>query len=502
MAEKEMVIKIASDTSELKKGIKESNAQIKDFSDKTQRAFKGLSEQVTLFAKAWASFTALKNLTFDFAENVNKLALNAGLLGAKAGDIEALGNALKRYGGSTEDAVSAMKSLQSAQAQAKLGGGALVETAKRWGVFVSPYAKAEDALLSLGKQLSRFNTQQRVTIARQLGFNDSLISAFEDGGEELALMIKRQKELGVTTEKDIKLSKAFNFAWLDLQDVFGAIRRDIARLLLPITTKLFKAFGDFIGFLKKHKALVIGFFVLLSAVLTPVLIKMLAIAAPFIALGAIIAGIVLIFDDLYSYFTGVDSVTGRLVEKFPWLATLLEPLKPLVLGIMEIFERIVEFLEAPSWEGLISIIAKIGEVIAGSISKPFEFIQDILNWLAKKFPSLAGALQPLADIVGMIADGWKMIADLVGSLSFEGVKNAFSSVGDMIGGWFGGEPAPVTPMIPAQNSTIYNGGNTTNNSVAVTQNITASNPNQYAQGVQAGLDIKSINAQRQIVGAR
>ena len=345
-------------------------------------------------------------MTFDFAKQTNELADKAELVGAKAGDVEMLGNALSRFGGNADDAVGAMKSLNNAMVQLRTGGGAFVEVAQKFGIWVKPTKDGNEALLQVGKQLSKLSLKNRIAAAQQLGLSDSLVRAFADGGEELTRLLERQKELGAVTEADVAASKRFNGAWLDLQDTFGAVRRDMARLLLPIATKIIDAITGFVDYLRKHKILVVAFFTALAIAMVPVLksltlmaIKTLILAAPFIKLTAIITAIVLIFEDLYYYFKGWDSATGDLVKKFPFLAKLLEPVRPIVMGIVNAFDKILEFFKNPSWASFSNILKEIGSIIANGIAAPFKFLSQLLDSLIQEFPGLTIAVQALKDLV-------------------------------------------------------------------------------------------------------
>ena len=551
----ELVIAFSSDNDELKKGLKEGERAVSQFADDAKNKFNEVGKAIQTAFKAYFSFTALKNLTFDFAKQTNELADKAELVGAKAGDVEMLGNALSRFGGNADDAVGAMKSLNNAMVQLRTGGGAFVEVAQKFGIWVKPTKDGNEALLQVGKQLSKLSLKNRIAAAQQLGLSDSLVRAFADGGEELTRLLERQKELGAVTEADVAASKRFNGAWLDLQDTFGAVRRDMARLLLPIATKIIDAITGFVDYLRKHKILVVAFFTALAIAMAPVLksltlmaIKTLILAAPFIKLTAIITAIVLIFEDLYYYFKGWDSATGDLVKKFPFLAKLLEPVRPIVMGIVNAFDKILEFFKNPSWASFSNILKEIGSIIANSIAAPFKFLSQLLDSLIQEFPGLTIALQPFKDLVDLIADGWEKIANFIKSISLDGVKeiasNAWGGVKDFFG--FGDNekenaikqtaktqeqiasktganqvkqlrvdsPSLIkidevkvnadAPLMPAQASVVNNSNAnssnvTNNNNINNTFNVTNATPKQFVAQAAPAI-IRSIDAQTQQAG--
>ena len=561
----ELVIAFSSDNDELKKGLKEGERVVGQFADDAKNKFNEVGKAIQTAFKAYFSFTALKNLTFDFAKQTNELADKAELVGAKAGDVEMLGNALSRFGGNADDAVGAMKSLNNAMVQLRTGSGAFVEVAQKFGIWVKPTKDGNEALLQVGKQLSKLSLKNRIAAAQQLGLSDSLVRAFADGGEELTRLLERQKELGAVTEADVAASKRFNGAWLDLQDTFGAVRRDMARLLLPIATKIIDAITGFVDYLRKHKILVVAFFTALAIAMAPVLksltlmaIKTLILAAPFIKLTAIITAIVLIFEDLYYYFKGWDSATGDLVKKFPFLAKLLEPVRPIVMGIVNAFDKILEFFKNPSWASFSNILKEIGSIIANVIAAPFKFLSQLLDSLIQEFPGLTIALQPFKDLVDLIATGWEKIANFIKSISLDNIKdiasNAWGGVKDFFsfGGddkktatpkkqgvikkvatqdderlkWIKEQQAQLTkevlgeraeaikinnvnikadaPLMPAQASVVNNSNAnssnvTNNNNINNTFNVTNATPKQFVAQAAPAI-IRSIDAQTQQAG--
>ena len=561
----ELVIAFSSDNDELKKGLKEGERAVSQFADDAKNKFNEVGKAIQTAFKAYFSFTALKNLTFDFAKQTNELADKAELVGAKAGDVDMLGNALSRFGGNADDAVGAMKSLNNAMVQLRTGGGAFVEVAQKFGIWVKPTKDGNEALLQVGKQLGKLSLKNRIAVAQQLGLSDSLVRAFADGGEELTRLLERQKELGAVTEADVAASKRFNGAWLDLQDTFGAVRRDMARLLLPIATKIIDAITGFVDYLRKHKILVVAFFTALAIAMAPVLksltlmaIKTLILAAPFIKLTAIITAIVLIFEDLYYYFKGWDSATGDLVKKFPFLAKLLEPVRPIVMGIVNAFDKILEFFKNPSWASFSNILKEIGSIIANGIAAPFKFLSQLLDSLIQEFPGLTIALQPFKDLVDLIATGWEKIANFIKSISLDSIKdiasNAWGGVKDFFsfGGddkktatpkkqgvikkvaaqdderlkWIKEQQAQLTkevlgeraeaikinnvnikadaPLMPAQASVVNNSNAnssnvTNNNNINNTFNVTNATPKQFVAQAAPAI-IRSIDAQTQQAG--
>lgn len=510
---KQFKIVFGLDSKPLEQGIQKSENSLKSFG----KVFGGI-------VSTYFTYSIFKEVLRGFADFNIQLNNSLALTGGSIEKVSAFGNALKRFGGDTQDVVSSMESLNSAMQEAKFGGGALIEVAKRYGVSISPYQDSEKAIISLGKQLSKYDMQTRVTIGRQLGLSDSIIRAFSDGGSELEKLIKRQKELGTITEHDVKISNNFNNTILDLKDMFNALIRDVSRLVLPIITKIVGLFTNFVEYIRKHKQLVIAFFAGLSIALSPFLLILgkIAIAsvtafAPFYAVIAVVATLSLVFEDIYYYFMGWDSATGKLLKKFPIFKGIVEGLKPIIMGIYETFDNIVKFLKEPSWENFTNILKNIGTIIINLIKTPFEYISKAVDTLIEKFPYLAVLLKPLKIIIDSIKEVFEYIINLINNFSIEGIKNQFvslknsivdigSSLLDNINplNWFGDNTKEsitpsIAPPLPTQNisnsnSNVYNINNNIN------QNITSATPVQLANKTNQHL-INSINAQRQQKGA-
>lgn len=428
---KQFTIAFGLNNTALKSGLKDSESALNNFADTAKRLL-----------GAWVSFEFFKTAIDNFTEYTTQLSNASAITGASIQSINALGGALKRFGGNADSAINAIKSINQHLHEAKFGGGALMDIAKKYGVVISKGATAEQTILSLAKQMGRYDRQTRVAIASQLGLDEAMIRAFADGGDELEQLINKQKELNIINPRDEKITQQFSYALLDLKDIFTALMRDFARVILPSFTKLLNLFTSFVEFLRKHKIFVTAFFAGILVALTPILLTLgkMAIAsslafAPFYAIGAIIASVALIFEDLLFYFQGYDSVTGNLVKKFPLLGALIEPLRGIVLGIYDIFKSIYKLITEPSWDNLTNVFKSVGNVIKTLIEIPIKAIKNIIDGLIDKFPILETVLKPFQILVNAIYDAFKAIADIVANFSIDKMLNGISSIKESVGGF-------------------------------------------------------------------
>ena len=428
---KQFTIAFGLNNTALKNGLKDSENALSSFADTAKRLL-----------GAWVSYEFFKNAISNFSEYTTQLSNAQTITGASIQSINALGGALKRFGGNAESAINAIKSINQHLHQAKFGGGALLEISKKYGLVISKGATAEQTLLNLAKQMGRYDRQTRIAIASQLGLDEAMVRAFADGGKELEQLINKQKELNIIDPRDEKIAQKFTYALLDLKDIFTALMRDFARVILPSFTKLLNLFTSFVEFLRKHKIFVTAFFAGILVALTPILLTLgkMAVAsslafAPFYAIGAIIASLALVFEDLLYYFQGYDSVTGNLVKKFPLLAPLIEPLRSIVLGIYDTFKSIYTLITEPSWDNLSKVFKSVGNVIKSLIEIPIKAVKNIIDGLIDKFPILETVLKPFQIMVNAIYEAFKAISEIIANFSIDKMLDGISSIKESVGGF-------------------------------------------------------------------
>lgn len=494
------------DNKPLERGLKQSESMLKTFG----KTFGGI-------AATYLSYQTIKGVIQGFADFNLKLAENSQRLGVSAQEIQTLGGALQRYGGNVDSAANSLKSLQGHLEEAKRGGGALVDVAYKYGISVNAYSNSGNALKSIVRQMDRLDVSQKQAVASALGFDDSLTKALMDGSANLEKLIQKQKEYGVVSEADIKKSKAFNEAWLDLQDTFSSLVRDIGALFLPIITKIVNLATGFVKIIKEHKPMVVGIFAAIAVAMTPIVAGFISMAtasvaafAPLYAVIGVITAIALVLEDIYYYFKGYDSVTGDLVKKFPFLAKVLEPIKPIVMGIFGAFEGIIAFISDPSWQTFQGIFTPILEAVKKIWDMLVNRIGKALESLLEKFPLLAKVLEPLKQVMQYVWDIFLKVFDLLPNLTnlAKGFVDSVAGFVDKIfGSSFSSKDAQKdlsnnAPLMP--NSTTYHNTNTqSNNNVSVNQTfnntIQSSDPATFASATQREA-IKSVNDMRMQIG--
>ena len=64
-----------------------------------------------------------------------------------------------------------------------------------------------------------------------------------------------------------------------------------------------------------------------------------------------------------AYFMGWDSVTGDLVKEFPILGGILETIKNVVMSIVDVFGKLIDWVKDASWEKFKNLFVSIGVLL-------------------------------------------------------------------------------------------------------------------------------------------
>ena len=404
------------------------------------QSFVAIFKKIASYLPAVFSTAFIKNSVGDFVKKGMEADETSSLLGISPEAFQQISGAFNRFGVEATSMESQLSSVNKQIQQAEKGTGRLKVVLEKFGLTIKnangEIMSADEFLLSMSDQLKNFDGKTRGAILAMMGFDNSIQSAFSDGGEALNGFLAKQKELMLITQKDTEMAKKFTFQIKDLRDNITRIKNVIARFFLPVLTKLAEITTKFINWIFKHKTAFIAILSIIAlslkgilASLTAIVIKVAILAAPFVAIVAVITGLVLLFEDIYYYFKGWDSVTGELVKKFPSLEIALKPLEPLVKMIGQAFEDIAEFFANPSFDNFTAIFENIERGIINTAQQWGDVFIDVLA------TSLNGYI-----------DLFKFLDDLLTDI-FTGLKNWIISGFTAIFAWFSNKIKSVVEAI-------------------------------------------------------
>lgn len=379
----------------------------------TTASFKDLAVSALGIAGAGLSINAVLDHTREMLEQVRA----AETVGVDIGQYDALSRTFKALGvnadGFRDSMIDLNEAMGEAASDAKSGKAA---SFKDFGVSLKDaqgnIKSTDEALLELADSMSKMDKQKATFQIKQLGITDNgMITAMLNGRAELERMIKFQKDLGVTSEKDATQLKRFGSAQNELSAIFTRFADVLAVSVVPALDLLIDTTIAVIKWAGEHKGVLVGFFGALAFVAVPALTTALwgmagaawAAIAPFIPIIAVAAALGLVIDDLWNYFNGGESVIGDLVQRFPALGAVLEDAKENILALWDalkvLFSDPSQFMDnlvaelKQNWDTLVSDGESAANALLDAITKVWDklstdtqaIFSELLAWIKGLF---------------------------------------------------------------------------------------------------------------------
>jgi hypothetical protein len=395
-----------SDASEVKKGAAEAK-KVTDDLNKTLKSTDALSTKVgTSFSNligsakgallAFLSTGAIIGGIKAASTYANTLDEISKGLDVNIQDLSAWSDAVKLNGGSAEGFQQSLRGLSTSLSSfATKGKSALTPFFQELGVsMIDARGKARDVfdiLPELADKFEKLGKQESFGIGQKLGLDQGTIFLLQRGRREVEDVIKKHKELGVVTKEDAEIAAKFNNTWDYTAILFRNLFTVANRTILPILTSVLEGIQGVVKYLRNHEGLIIGVItgiaVVLGAKLLPILIKTGAAAiaafAPFFLAAAVIALIALLFEDIYGYYQGHNSVLGELIKKWPILGKIVKSIEWAIKETIKMFKELPKIIGA-IWDELVSIVqTRIDQIksfinsVIGAYEKVKSFITGI-----------------------------------------------------------------------------------------------------------------------------
>lgn len=290
----------------------------------------------------------------------------------------------------------AIKSLQQKSANARLGYG-WDPVLTRFGLH--PGQDPVTQLRKIGNEIKRLqatNPAEARALAAKAGIGDGMYYAILRGSTE-----QMNKQLILTQKEQqalVKLNMQWGKFWFYLKQIIIKIQALGAAFQTGVVKVLTRAIQGFYElFLRVYKVIEAS---------DKLKIAIAAVGAAFVSAFApellLLGALVLILDDIFGYFNGEDSVTGKIVE---WCKQS-EEFKGLWEGISDVFTVFVELIKMAynGWGELISVLKETG------------FLSDMLGSIVAILRSFIDAVLMVVKIPGvkkmLNAAGYGHIADI------------------------------------------------------------------------------------------
>ena len=409
----ELFISLGLKTDGVKKGAKEAESAISGMT----------SSIVAKLGVLSAGAAAALSIFSRFGEYVAQADAMGKLADALDVDIEkmhAWGEAAARAGGSVEGFQGSLQSLTAQLArQATTGTSRAARLLEGVGIDageVGRQRQAFDVMMELAEKAETMGKQEFFGLGRSLGLDQGTIMLLQQGRAALKEQIRLQKEFGVYTKEDAKVTANWNDRVADFGQVMKSFSAIIFRMVLPAMTKFVEYVNKAVAFLRKHEKFVQAFFIGLAAVITGVLLPALAkMAAAWLAnpmtltIMAIVAALALlaaVIEDLVIWANdGPSAFAGLWESLFESPEKAREKWEELKQAGEELFNVVLEY--APkilrafvSWQNPLSTIVGLFQGIYDAWTFLKDSLQAGIDFLSGKFEAfgkiISDALSPLA----------------------------------------------------------------------------------------------------------
>lgn len=345
--------------------------------------------KIIVLTSAFAGLSAI----MDLGKESQSLGQLSDKLGVSTEKLSAMGQVIEDMGGSKDALYGTLSALQASFTQfQQFGEGSLRDASVKYGLSIS--GDADTQLLNIANRMQSMSRGQQADMASMLGIDDQTLALLREGRGEMEKMIASKSD-GLLSKEDAKTGKELNIAINKLKNSFRSISQTVMSTIVPALSVIVNGVKNVIDFFKKFEglgtAVLIAIAGVITAVLLPSMIKF-AVAtivafAPFWAIGAVIAGLVLVFQDLWVGFQGGESLIFNIAK-----------------GIRDLWKTFVGWLDA--------VIPK-----TGILRDIFEGIKSVMGFIADN-------LLKLGDFMGSI---WTGIGESLGIISpsaeKEGSKN-------------------------------------------------------------------------------
>jgi hypothetical protein len=529
------LILFESNADEVDKGSKQAEKSTKSLNDSlksTDGAIKGVGEGfVGLIAGAAGALTAALSVgavvssVMAAADTNDKLNDFTERLGLNIEEVNAWGDAVALNGGTAEGFQGTIDSLtESLNMFAVKGTSRNAAFFKELGVeMVDAKGKARDVMEVLPELADAFQgltRQESSGMGRKLGLDQGTIALLQQGRREVEAQIARQKELGTVTKEDAEIAAKFNDTYDDTSKVFRSLFTTLGSSILPVFTQILTGIQSIGVFMREHSDFIVGLLIAIGSAVAfyvlPPLISMAAAVvvafAPFLLMGAIVAGVAvafaLLYDDIMNFIDGNDSLIGQILTAFPMIGDVIQSLIGYIEGLWSavswVFESIASLIQISyeGWKQLFDLIlGGISSFVSDSAS-----MQQAIGFISEAFETMRNVVGGVWDYLGSRVESFMTIVraaiGLVKSVA-GGISGALDSVksGLGIGGLAQGKEALATagasPINAVNSNSIANSAMTSSKSTSVqTGNITIQTQATDAEGI-AGAIGTTLGAQMQ-----
>ena len=198
---------------------------------------------------AVASVQSLVGTVGEYASQADRISKTSRLLGVTVQEYQALDQAARHAGMSTEEMDGALKKFNINLGKARSGDSKSLKAfdAILGGRNISEFKDTTSLLAAISDGYTKLGTAEQKAFVSQELFGKSGLKMSEllkDGGDELNKLLG--SAIPGFSEQGAKDAEAFNDALQDMQDTIGGIKNSLMQELFPVFTRLFTRIKEYI----------------------------------------------------------------------------------------------------------------------------------------------------------------------------------------------------------------------------------------------------------------
>lgn len=195
--------------------------------------------------------------SLDFYEQGEQLQFLAQKAGVASEKLQTLGNAARRYGGTTEGTAGTLENLRSQYQSLRMGegGGGLEQAAFKYGVSIS--SDPEKMLENVARRMETLKSDAaKWDLANTLGIDEGTARLLMQGTKAYTEELKRAQKYKLYTKEDLERMRQYRQISLDIRMGIDSIFASIARMLLPAIEQVAKVIRTVTDWMVEHEGAV------------------------------------------------------------------------------------------------------------------------------------------------------------------------------------------------------------------------------------------------------
>ena len=326
--------------------------------------------------------------------NTAALDRTAESLGLSVERLQMWQGAAQAAGGEAEEIADRFRDLNDYIVDAtKFDSGPLKEIAAELGIGLTDAAgkarSAEEVMLDLAAAFERVGEQEAVGYGMQLSFDPATIGLLQQGRGELETLLNRQRELGILTRRDTEAATAARQAFVD---AIKAVTYIVGSTLTPVLEIVAEKLSALARWAVEHQDFLRIMFVVaavaITGILLPALYSMaaagLAAVAPFLPLIALVTALGFALDDLNAFIEGGNSAFGELLRWLGLTDQQIEAVRAAFSGVKGYIGAVFDLFKA--------LFTLDGDGVIAALDKMLGHVRDLQTAFGNLFARIKGWL--------------------------------------------------------------------------------------------------------------